>query len=149
MSQYISKHNDSSKIKKILLETWKLKWDKENPFLFLEDLEMRWCKNGVWGGWHGLFRSVSVEREVGKTVNSHKNLREKLKKFLKNCLRNTKHAFFVIETSHQDTRQNTSSQKIWKNLLSVFHDWKSHSRGSCELSRENLCVPLATGPFTC
>ena len=50
--------------------------------------------------------------------------------------------------SRQDTRQNTSSQKIWKNLLSVFHDWKSHSRGSCELSRENLCVPLTTGLFT-
>ena len=109
---------------------------------------MRWCKNGVWGGWHGLFRSVSVEREVGKTVNSHKNLREKLKKFLKNYLRNTKHAFFVIETSHQDTRQNTSSQKIWKNLLSVFRDWKSHLQGSRELTRENLYVPLATKPFT-
>ena len=38
--------------------------------------------------------------------------------------------------------------KVLKNLLSVFRDWKSHSRGSRELSRENLCVSLATGPST-
>ena len=46
------------------------------------------------------------------------------------------------------THQNTSSQKFWKNFLSVFRDWKSHLQGSRELSRENLCVPLVTGPST-
>ena len=35
-----------------------------------------------------------------------------------------------------------------KNFLSVFRDWKVYLRGSRKLSRENLCVPLATGPFT-
>ena len=30
-----------------------------------------------------MFGSVSVEREMGKTVNNHKNSREKLKKVLK------------------------------------------------------------------
>ena len=73
-------------------------------------------------------------------------------KSFKNCLWNAKHSFFMMEVSHQSvarvTRQNTSSQKFWKNLLSVFYDWKSHLRGSWELSREILCVPLATGPFT-
>ena len=60
----------------------------------------------------------------------------------------------MTETSRQSvarvTRQNTSSQKIWKkkNLLSVFRNWKSFSRGSRELSRKNLYVSLATGPFT-
>ena len=44
---------------------------------------------------------VSVEKEIGKIINSHKNLREKLKKVLKNCLRNAKHAFFATETSRQ------------------------------------------------
>ena len=42
----------------------------------------------------------------------------------------------------------TLKDKIVKNFLSVFCDWKVYPRGSCELSRENLCVPLATGPFT-
>ena len=42
----------------------------------------------------------------------------------------------------------TLEDKIVKNFLSVFHDWKVYPRGSRELSRENLCVPLVTGPFT-
>ena len=42
----------------------------------------------------------------------------------------------------------TLKVKIMKNFLSVFRDWKVYPRGSRELSRENLCVPLATGPFT-
>ena len=56
--------------------------------------------------------------------------------------------WYKSPVSCQDTCQNTSSQKIWKNLLCVFCDWKSHSWGSCELSYENLCIPLVTGPFT-
>ena len=41
----------------------------------------------------------------------------------------------------------TLKRKLWKkNILSVFHDWKFHSWESHELSRENLYVPLVTGP---
>ena len=43
----------------------------------------------------------------------------------------------------------TLKVKIVKNFLSVFRDWKVYPRWSCKLSRENLCVPLAIGPFTC
>ena len=50
--------------------------------------------------------------------------------------------------SRQDYPPKHFKSKIWKNLLSVFRDWKSHSWGSRELSYENLCVPLATGPST-
>ena len=42
----------------------------------------------------------------------------------------------------------TLKDKIVKNFLSVFRDWKVYLRGSREQSRENFCVPLATGPFT-
>ena len=42
----------------------------------------------------------------------------------------------------------TLKDKVVKNFLSVFHNWKVYPRGSCELSRENLCVILATGPST-
>ena len=42
----------------------------------------------------------------------------------------------------------TLKDKIVKNVLSVFHNWKVYPRGSHELSRENFCVPLVTGPFT-
>ena len=69
-------------------------------------------------------------------------------KSFKNCLWNAKHAFFAIETSRQGKPPKHSKSKLWKNFLSVFRDWKVYSRGSRELSHENLCVPLAIGPFT-
>ena len=43
----------------------------------------------------------------------------------------------------------TLKDKVLKNFLSVFCDWKVYPRGSRKLSRENLCVTLATGPSTC
>ena len=43
--------------------------------------------------------SNSVEREMGKTVNSHKNSRENTEKNFKNSLQNAKHAFFTTEVS--------------------------------------------------
>ena len=42
----------------------------------------------------------------------------------------------------------TLKDKIVKNFLSVFRDWKVYLQGSRKLSRKNLCVPLAIGPFT-
>ena len=50
--------------------------------------------------------------------------------------------------SRQDYLPKHFKSKFWKILVSVFCDWKSYSRGSRELSRKNLCVPLATGPST-
>ena len=48
----------------------------------------------------------------------------------------------------QGLAAKTLKDKILKNFLSVFRDWKVYPRGSRELSRKNLCVPLATRPFT-
>ena len=42
----------------------------------------------------------------------------------------------------------TLKDKILKNFLSIFRDWKVYPRGSRELSRENFWVILATGPST-
>ena len=50
---------------------------QRKPLPFSWRLEKKWCKNGVWG----VFGSVLVEKEMGKTVNNHKKSREKLKKF--------------------------------------------------------------------
>ena len=60
-----------------------IKWDRENPYLFLEDWRRKWCKNGDWDVWHRVFESDSVEREMGKTVNNHKNSRKNTEKVLK------------------------------------------------------------------
>ena len=124
-----------------------MKWDRENPYLFLKIGE-EWCRNGIWG----VFRSVSVEKEMGKTVNSHKNSREKIEKVLKTVfeMQNT-HFSRLGWVSNKSSGQATKTlkDKIEKEFLSVFCDWKVYPWESRELSHENLCVPLATGPFTC
>ena len=66
---------------KMKFKTRDMMWGNENPYLFLEDLKVKKCRNGVCREWHRVFGWVSVEREMGKTVNSHKKSREKLKKF--------------------------------------------------------------------
>ena len=86
-------------------------------------------------------------REMGKTVNNRKNLREKLKKFEKlSWKRKTRISRDWIKSPGLAAK--TLKDKIVKKILSVFRDWKVYPRGSRELSRENLCVTLATGPFT-
>ena len=42
----------------------------------------------------------------------------------------------------------TLKDKILKNFLSIFCDWKVYQRESRKLSRENLWVILTTGPST-
>ena len=124
---------------------------QRKPIHFSWRLEKKWCINGVWG----VFGSVLVKKEMGKTVNSHKKSREKLKKF-KETVFETQNTCFsrlkqvarancqqVARASHQ----NYQSQNC-ENFLSVFRDWKFYPRGSRELNCENLCVPLMTGPFT-
>ena len=85
-----------------------------------------------------------------KKMNSQKCLRENWKG-LKTDQVCPKHEIFAIETSSEQVArtscQNTK-KKTLKNFLSVFRDWKFHSRESHELSRENLCVPLTTRPST-
>ena len=60
------------------------------------------------------------------------------------------HFLQLIQVTSESPRSPTKTlqAKSFEKLLSVFRDWKSHSRGSRELSRENLCVPVATGPST-
>ena len=120
---------------------------QRKPISFSWRLENKWCRNGVWG----VFGLVSVEREMGKIVNSHKKSREKLKKFKKLSLKRKIRIFHnwnKSPTSHQGKPPKHSKSKLWKKFLSVFCDWKVYPQESRKLSCENLCVPLATGPFT-
>ena len=57
----------------------------------------------------------------------------------------------VIETDYKKYEMRSTihlKHKFRKKFLRVFHDWKFYQRGSREVSRENLCVPLATRPST-
>ena len=83
-------------------------------------------------------------------MNSHK-FEGKTEKVLKTVfeMQNTRFSRLkqvAIKSPGQAAK--TLKDKIVKIFLSVFCDWKVYLRGSRELSRENLCVPLATRPFT-
>ena len=123
---------------------------KQNPYLFLKIGEERERLRRVCVWTLCLLRRFRQRRQWIVT----KDWGKAEKGFVfekKNCLIFAKHAIFATETSHQPvaktSRQNTQSQIYEKKFLSVFRDWKSHSWGRHELSRENLYVPLVTGPF--
>ena len=111
---------------------------------FGEEMKQKW--RFVWE-WHGEFESVSGKEEDEQS----EMLEGKLKRF-KNwpILRKTRDFRNWIKS--RDSRQGQLpehlKEKLLKNFLSVFLDWKFHSLESRELSRENLCVPLAIGPST-
>ena len=88
---------------------------------------------------------------MGKTVNSHKNSRENTEKVLKTLFETQNTRFSQLKwvaNKLPGLATKTLKDKIVKNLLCVFRDWKIYPQGSRELSRKNFCVPLAIGPFT-
>ena len=93
-----------------------------------------------------------LERVSGKEEDEQSEMfEEKLKRF-KNlpilCKTRVFRNWIKSRASRQDHPPEHLKENFWKNFLSVFHDWKFHSRESHELSRENLCVPLAIEPST-
>ena len=98
-------------------------------------------------GARSVWEGDSLERRWTVT-----NVREKTEKDLKNCSyfcqTRVFHNLIKLPHSRQFKPPKHSRTKIWKIFLSVFRDWKVYSRGSRELSRENLWVTLATRPST-
>ena len=124
------KHEKSSKTEKTHTFFLKiLRWDDAE--MEFEECLGQFQLREKWG------RQWTVTKIQGKNWKSSKN-----------CLWNAKHAFFTTEISRQGKPPKHSKSKLWKKFLSVFRNWKVYPRGSCELSRENLCVPFAIGPFT-
>ena len=112
------------------------------PFLF-EDLKVYKFNNGVCREWHGVFGWDLVERESEWS----KRFEGKLKRF-KNWPNFCQTRVFRDWNESPGLAAKTLKDKILKKISSVFRDWKVYPRGSRELSRENLCATLATGPFT-
>ena len=120
-----------------------MKWDRENPYLFLEG----WRRNDAEMEFEECLGQFQLREKLGRQWTVTKSWGKNWKSF-KNCLWNAKHAFFATKTSRQGKPPKHSKSKLRKKFLSVFRDWKVYLRGRRELSRENLCVPLATGPLT-
>ena len=91
------------------------------------------------------------EIQLREKVNSHKKFEGKLKRF-KNwpsfCQTRIFRDWGESPTSRQGKPPKHSKTKLWKNFLSVFHDWKVYLWRSRELSCENLCVPFTTRPLS-
>ena len=89
-------------------------------------------------------------RGMDKTMKSHK-MQGKTEKFCENYLENNPHCakrvFFVIGMSREQVVKNPCD-KFWKICLSVFCDWKFHSRVSRNGSRQAFWVNLTTGAST-
>ena len=120
-----------------------MKWDRENPYLFLED----WRKNDAEMEFEECLGQFQLKKKWGRQWTVTKSRGKNWNSF-KKCLWNAKHAFFATETSRQGKPPKHLKSKFWKNFVSVFRDWKVYLWGSCELSRENLWVNLATRPST-
>ena len=129
----------------------KIKWDRENPYLFLEDwrrndakIEIEMCDTECLG-------QIQLREKWGSQWTVTKIRGKILKKILKTLFETQNTRFSRLKwvaNKSPGLAAKTLKDKIVKNFLSVFRDWKVYPRGSRELSHENLCVPLATGPFT-
>ena len=124
-----------------------MKWDKENSYLFLED----WRRNDAEMEFEECLGQFQLRKKWGRQWTVTKSWGKNWKNFKKMSLKRKTCVFRdwnKSPASRQGKPPKLSIVKIVKNFLSVFCDWKVYPQGSRELSRENLCVPLATGPFT-
>ena len=152
-AHYISIYSDNSTKRKLFSKNEEIKWDRENPYLFLEDLRRNDAKMEIEMCVTECLGQIQL-REMGKTVNSHKNLRENWKRFKTDRVF-AKHAIFATEVSRQQVArsscQNTQRQNFekfskcfswlkglpakesraepWKSLCTP-RDWTLHSRTS-------------------
>ena len=120
---------------------------QRKPIPFLED----WRRNDAEMEFKECLDQFQLrkkwERQWTVTKSRGKNWKN-LKKLSLKCKIRVFCEWSESPTSRQGKPPKHSKIKLWKNFLSVFCDWKVYLRGSRELSCENLCVPLATGPFT-
>ena len=140
-AQYISIHRDNLTKENYSQNMNKIKWDRENPYLFSWRLGKEWCKNGDWDVWHRVFGSDSVEREMGKSVNSHKNSRKNTEKVLKTLFKTQNTRFTRLKWVARSSRQNTQRQNCEK-FAKCFSRLKGlPARESRAEPRKSLCTP--------
>ena len=105
--------------------------------------QQRGSKMETWWEW---VRAVERDNKQSQKV------RGKNWKRFKNCPNFCQTRVFRDWSESPHSRQfkppKHSKTKVRKIFLSVFRDWKVYSRGSRELSYENLWVTLAIGPST-
>ena len=98
-------------------------------------------------------RGQREKRVRNECMNSDNNAGGKNEKFLKTTLKitlNMENTWFLrLSQVARVSRETLWKQDSWKIFYVFFVTGKTYSRGSCKLSRENLCVPFVTRPSTC
>ena len=140
-AQYISIYSDNSIKRKLFSKHEEIKWDRENPYLFLED----WRRNDAKMKIEMCDTECLGQIQLREKVNRHEKFKGKLKKILKTPPVFAKHAFFATEVSHQQvarsSHKNTQRQNCEK-----FSKCFSRLEGlpARELQaepRKSLCTP--------
>ena len=143
-AQYISIYNDNSTKRKLFSKHEEIKWDRENPYLFLEDLrrndgkmEIEMCDTECLG-------QIQL-REKGERQWIVTKIQGKTEKGLKIDPVFAKHAIFATEVSCQQvarsSRQNTQRQNCEK-FSKCFSRLKGlPTRESRAEPRKSLCTP--------
>ena len=147
-AQYISIYSDNLTKRKLFSKHEEIKWDRENPYLFLEDLRRNDAKMEIEMCVMKCLGQIQLREKWGRQWIVTKIRGKNWKSFEKLSWK-CKTRFFRDWIKSPGLAAKTLKDKIVKKILSVFRDWKSHSHRSRELSCENLWVPLAIGPFTC
>ena len=128
-------------IEKIILKTWRNQVRQRKPIPFSWRLEKKWCRNGVWR----VFRSVLVEKEMGKIVNNHKKIEGKTEKVLKTVfkMQNTRFSRLKqVASKSPGQAAKTLKDKIVKKFSKCFL-WLEDlpARESRAEPRKSLCTP--------
>ena len=145
-AQYISIYNDNSIKRKLFSKHEEIKWDKENPYLFLEDwrrndakMEIEMCDTECLG-------QIQLREKWGRQWTV-KKIRGKIlkKKKIKNSLWNAKHACFTTEVSRQQVArsgcQNTQRQNCEK-ISKCFSQLEGLPAKELRAEpRKSLCTP--------
>ena len=121
---------------------------QRKPIPFLED----WRRNDAEMEFEECLGQFQLRKKWGRQWTVTKSRGKNWKSLKKLSLKRKTCVFWdwsELPTSRQGKLPKHSKTKLWKKFLSVFCDLKVYPWESRELSHENLCVPLATGPFTC
>ena len=143
-AQYISIYNDNSTKRKLFSKHEEIKWDRENPYLFLEDLRRNDAKMEIEMCDMECLGQIQLRKKWGRQWTVTK-IRGKTEKGLKTDPVFAKHAIFATEVSRQQvaksSRQNTQRQNCEK-FSKCFSRLKGlPMRESRAEPRKSLCTP--------
>ena len=125
-AQYISIYNDNSTKRKLFSKHEEIKWDKENPYQFLEDwrrndakMEIEMCDTECLG-------QIQLREKWGSQWTVTKIRGKILKKKIKKTLFETQNTRFSrlkwIANKSPGLAAKSLKDKIVKKFLSVFRD---------------------------